>query len=149
MADEKITQTEVVFPNAGESGFFRMEMYRGEGVNAELKVERGFASDPGDYGRGEYWTDSMEFASTYGNVRRAVVELNNALRLDPKEMVRLIRDEYGITKAWLPHEQRLAAVERFTREMLANGYDGIVVYGYELPGIWSACVFDRSFCPTK
>ena len=98
-----------------------MEMYRGEGVNAEAKQERGFASDPGDYGRGEYWTDSQAFASNYGTVRKTVIELRNALRLDPNEMVRLIRDEYGMTKAWLPQRERIAAAERFTRDMLAKG----------------------------
>jgi len=121
-----------------------MEMYRGEGVNAEAKQERGFASDPGDYGRGEYWTDSQAFASNYGTVRKTVIELRNALRLDPNEMVRLIRDEYGMTKAWLPQRERIAAAERFTRDMLAKGYDGIAAYGYEQPDIWSVCVFDRS-----
>jgi hypothetical protein len=142
MITEGKPKAEPVFPKEGESGPFRMAMFRGESVDSELKRQRGFASDPGDYGRGEYWTDSQEFAATYGEVRTSVIQLKNALRLELKTMAQLIRDEYGMTQAWKPHEFRIAAADRFTSDMKSKGYDGIVVFGYEMPGIWSACVFD-------
>jgi hypothetical protein len=41
-----------VTPEVGKSGCFRVTMFRGVGVD---KLHAEFASDPGDYGRGEYW----------------------------------------------------------------------------------------------
>lgn len=68
------------------------------------------------------------------------IHLKNALRLSPDEVGRLAR-ESGATVVETSAEQRLAAADRFTAQMKARGYDGIVVCGYETFHLWSACVF--------
>lgn len=128
------------FPKLGESGLFRMTMYRG--IKSE-PLHSEFASDPGDYGRGEYWAATREFANHYGpEIICKNICLTNALRLASEEIGRTAR-ERGFTVLENGHAARLAAAQSFTEEMLENGYDGIVVKGYELPGLWSACVFLR------
>jgi len=125
-------------PAVGQSGYFRMTMYRGI---RSTKLHAEFASDPGDYGRGVYWAATREFAEIYGDeIICDEVCLSNALRLDHREVGTVAR-ERGITRMEDGHEARLIAAEAFTNEMRALGYDGIVVEGYEQPGLWSACVF--------
>ena len=127
-----------VAPAVGQSGFFRMTMYRGI-RSAKLHAE--FASDPGDYGRGVYWAATREFAVIYGDeIICDEVCLSNAFRMDHSEVCKVAR-ERGITRIEDGHEARLIAAEAYTKELLALGYDGIVVEGYEQPGLWSACVF--------
>ena len=127
-----------IFPEVGSSGEFRMQMYRGL---KQRKLHEEFSSDPGDYGRGEYWAATEEFASIYGDkILCQIVHLRNALRLGSSEVGRLARSN-GLTVMEDGHEKRLAAAERFTTDMKAKGYDGIVVEGYEMPGLWSACAF--------
>ena len=43
-----------MFPNEGTAGKFKMKMYRGLKKESE-HLHKNFASDPGDYGCGEYW----------------------------------------------------------------------------------------------
>jgi hypothetical protein len=127
-----------VCPDEGASGEFRMTMYRG--TSSEPRHTE-FASDPGDYGRGAYWSATQEHASIYGPVIIARdIYLKNALRLSPAEVRRMAR-ESGATVMENGYEERLAAANRFTAQMKDKGYDGIVVCGYETFDLWSACVF--------
>jgi hypothetical protein len=130
--------TPEICPEVGLSGEFRMQMYRGL---KQRKLHDEFSSDPGDYGRGEYWAATEEFASTYGDtILSQIVHLKNALRLGSSEVGTLARSN-GLTVMEDGHEKRLAAAELFTADMKAKGFDGIVVEGYEMPGLWSACAF--------
>jgi hypothetical protein len=117
-----------------------MRMWRGVKQPAE-HLNKHFASDPGDYGRGEYWSNNQEFSSLYGDLIEREIYLVNALRLSSKEISTLARDIYGTTRMEHTAADRLAASERLTADIRARGHDGIVVLGYESPGIWSACVF--------
>lgn len=128
-----------VVPTVGEGGEFKMSMYRGL---SGRRNDPHFVSDPGDYGRGEYWVCTREHAEIYaqngGEVIEAEVYLKNALRLSAKEIGEQTK-RYGTTIG--SRDSRLAASEQLTRDMRAKGYDGIVVKGYEDFTSWSACVF--------
>jgi hypothetical protein len=127
-----------ICPDEGSSGEFRMRMYRGTKSKQRQTV---FASDPGDYGRGEYWAATRKFALIYSDhIVEGDIRLQNALRLAPDEMCRLARST-GATVMEDGRDKRFRATERFTVEMKARGYDGIVVCGYETFHLWSACVF--------
>jgi hypothetical protein len=127
-----------ICPEVGTSGEFRMKMYRG---TKSKRRHTEFASDPGDYGRGVYWAASKVFARIYGDlIAEGDIHLKNALRLAPDEVGRLARST-GATVMQDGIDKRLSAAERFTTEMKARGYDGIVVCGYEIFHVWSACVF--------
>ena len=115
-----------------------MKMYRGTKSKWRQKE---FASDPGDYGRGEYWAATIDFALTYGDlIAEGDIHLKNALRLAPGEVSRLARS-CGATVLENGRDKQLRAAEQFTAEMKARGYDGIVVRGYETFHLWSACLF--------
>lgn len=131
----------ITTPLVDQSGLFQMTMYRG------LSSQRNhseFASDPGDYGRGEYWAGDESFAKdNYGpEVICKEIQLTNALRMSSQEVGRNAR-ERGLTRMEDGPESRLMAATAFTEELVALGYDGIVVEGYEIPGLWSACVFSE------
>ncbi len=116
-----------------------MRMYRGL---SGRRNHSDFASDPGDYGRGEYWVCSREHAEIYaqhgGEVVEAVIHLKNALHLSASDIVEQAK-HYGTTIG--TRKTRLAASEQLTRDMQAKGHDGIVSDGYEDFTSWSACVF--------
>ncbi|MGX1691577.1 hypothetical protein [Brevundimonas naejangsanensis] len=128
-----------MFPAVGESGEFRMWMYRGI---SGRRNHPDFASDPGDYGRGEYWVCTREHAEGYaqhgGEVIEGEIHLKNALHLSVSDIVERAK-HYGTTIG--ARHNRLAASERLTRDMQAQGHDGIVSNGYEDFTSWSACVF--------
>jgi hypothetical protein len=128
-----------VCPDEGSSGEFRMRMYRGTNSN---RRQREYASDPGDYGRGDYWAATRDFALNYGDlIVEGDIHLQNALRLTPDEVCRLARSS-GATVMEDGHDKRIRAAERFTAEMKAKSYDGIVVCGYEMFHLWSVCAFE-------
>lgn len=128
-----------VYPAVGESGEFRMRMYRGL---SGRRNHPDFASDPGDYGRGEYWVCTRDHAAIYaqhgGEVLETEIHLKNALYLSSSDIVEQAK-RYGTTSG--TRDDRLAASEQLTRAMQAKGYDGIVSDGYEDFTSWSACVF--------
>ena len=127
-----------ICPEVGSSGEFRMKMFRG---TKSKRPHAEFASDPDDYGRGQYWAATREFALIYGDqIVEGDIHLRNALRLAPDEVSRLARST-GVTVLEDGNEKRLRAAECFTVEMKSRGYDGIVVCGYETFHVWSACVF--------
>ncbi|WP_162820332.1 hypothetical protein [Microvirga calopogonii] len=120
-----------------------MTMYRGIGQKQNHAL---FVSDPGDYGRGEYWTDWPQAAEIYAKVGGQVmvreIRLKNALHLPVEEVLSLARDVYHTTVVESGSAARLKGSTQLTADMVAKGYDGIVVCGYETPGEWSACLFD-------
>jgi hypothetical protein len=130
-----------IIPKIGSSGPFEMDMFRG--IDEDVREKNGFkyASDSGDYGRGEYWARDKSFARIYGKVITKRVILNNALHLPSNEIVILARDTYGTTINRGKGHCRFNAAQKLTNDMLAKGYDGIVIYGYERPNMWSACIF--------
>lgn len=136
-ADAARTPQPDICPDEGSSGEFSMKMYRGTRYRRRCE----FVFDPGDYGRGEYWAATRDFALTYSDlIVEGDIHLKNALRLAPDEVCRLARSS-GATVLEDGRDKRLRASERFTAEMKAKGYDGIVVCGYETFHLWSACVF--------
>jgi hypothetical protein len=132
----------IVAPKLGEAGTFEMFMYRGI---KPLDLARGYASDPGDYGRGEYWASCLDFAKHYaggdGQILQDVVRLENALHLSGFDIIRFGREVYGYTLVETGSEARIAAAEAFTKDMKEKGYDGIVTYDYESTGVWGVCKF--------
>ncbi len=140
MSSKELPQ-QPLFPAEGTAGAFRMLMYRG--IRA-TPLNSTYASDPGDYGRGLYWSNRRETAELYaagGQIIEGVVELRHAMRLSPKEVTRYGREVYGFTVLEKGSDARIAAAERFTADMKAAGYDGVVTYGYESFHEWGACVF--------
>lgn len=130
-----------VIPKLGDSGPFEMNMFRGVSESTQTVKGFAYASDAGDYGRGEYWAREKSFARVYGTVMNKTIKLKNALHLSSNEIVVLERDTYGTTINKGNGHCRFEAAERLTSDMIAKGYDGIVVYGYERPRMWSVCVF--------
>lgn len=125
-----------------------LQVYRGT-----RKTTKPFASDPGDFGRGIYYATRFHVAKHYGVVTKSVIKLSNPLILTVAEAYRLA-DFYQTVRLpdeewrelWVTlrqigrghflnaiQERQLQNAERFTRDMLAKGHDGLVVihkHGY-------------------
>jgi len=100
---------------------FEVEAYRGVSDSP---------ADPGDLGVGEYWTTYETMAKSYGDVKKENIKLNNPLFLTKDEAVKLV-EEYGTVKGgWY---SRKAGAEMLTEDIKNQGYDGLVVDGYETP----------------
>lgn len=88
---------------------------------------RAFASDPGDFGRGIYWTSVKAQAKAYGpEIRRERVRLDNPLRLTATQAYDLAARNYGK----FPRGDEgvmLIRAEAMTRDLLVQGHDGLVV----------------------
>ena len=130
-----------IVPKLGMSGRFEMQMWRGISEQSNEVDGYKFSSDAGDYGRGEYWAREKSFARIYGSVITRKVALDNALHISPNDIVILAKDIYGTTIKNQANHCRFKASEELTKDMISNGYDGIVVYGYERFRMWSACIF--------
>lgn len=104
---------------------FSAELYRGENEPG-LMGNREYAHDPGDFGRGIYWTTELAQAKCYGKVRKARVSLSNPLYLTAEEAYDLADKEYGSTVHGFPAD-RLRKAEHMTLDLLRKGYDGLVV----------------------
>lgn len=129
-----------MYPNEGTVGKFKMKMYRGLKKESEHLHEE-FASDPGDYGRGEYWTDDLEFAAGYGNVISKEIELNNVYCIPRDEVLPLIY-EYETCKSGLTREQRLENTTRLTEMFKAKGYSAVLTMNYESFDVMGLCIFE-------
>ncbi|HFQ4945512.1 TPA: hypothetical protein ACGUVO_003558, partial [Vibrio vulnificus] len=129
-----------MYPKDGEVGKFKLLMYRGvKDKSAHLHEE--FASDPGDYGCGEYWTDNKEFAAIYGEVISKVIELDNVYRIPKGEVLPLI-EQYETCKMHLGHEKRLEGASKLTKLFKEKGYSAVLTVGYESPNILGLCIFN-------
>jgi hypothetical protein len=129
-----------MYPEEGKAGKFKMLMYRGVTKESE-RLHDEFASDPGDYGRGEYWTDNKEIAAVYGEVISKVIELDNVYRIPKDEVLPLI-EEYDTCKIHLGRENRLEGSLRLTKMFKSKGYDAVLTVGYEDFTSIGLCIFD-------
>lgn len=120
-----------------------LRLYRGQ---RSIQPGREYASDPGDLGRGIYYTSFKARARGYGEVTQQQVTFSNPLVLSEKEAYTLA-DQYqtvridppeemiqqamktGVRFDWPAQERvlRLANAERMTRDILAKGHDGLIV----------------------
>jgi hypothetical protein len=129
-----------MYPEEDEVGKFKMLMYRGIKKEAEHLHDE-FASDPGDYGQGEYWTDNKEFAAIYGEVISKTIELDNVYRIPQNQVLPLI-EEYETCKIHLGPEKRLEGSIRLTNMFKDKGYSAVLTLGYESTEILGLCVFN-------
>jgi len=86
-------------------------------------------TDPGFYGQGKYYSTCKWEAEQYGAVESVTIRLDNPLVLNGEE-ARRITDQYGTAKDYHTEEGFLKALEQskqLTRDLLAEGYDGIIV----------------------
>jgi len=129
-----------MYPNEGEAGPFKMMMYRGVKKDSDHIHEK-FASDPGDYGCGEYWTDNEDFASSYGEVISKIIELDTVYRI-PKDEVLALIDNYETCKMHLGHQKRLEGSRKLTEMFKSKGYQAVLTVGYEDFTSMGLCIFD-------
>lgn len=129
-----------MYPLAGKVGPFKLKMYRGDRAsNTRLTID--FASDPGDYGVGEYWTNSKDHAEFYGNVRSEIIELDDVYHIPSDELKRLI-EEYRTCKMEDGHEKRKDNSLRLTEMFKSKGYKAVLTIGYEDLSSMGLCIFD-------
>lgn len=89
-------------------------------------VNRPYATDPGDFGRGIYWTTSEARAKSYGKtIERRVLVLANPKVLMVSEAYDLAT-EYGTVGPNLSTEVRLKNSQRLTNDLVSQGYDSLV-----------------------
>jgi hypothetical protein len=110
-----------------------------EHLRKGMKLYRGVSermSDPGDFGRGIYYSTSMAEAKQYGKLTEHALKLNNPLVLTVEDAY-LLADRFG-TISGKPGKpvgivaggtiaDRMAAAQNMTDDIIANGYDGVVV----------------------
>jgi hypothetical protein len=129
-----------MYPEEGEVGKLKLLMHRGVKDRSEHLHEK-FASDPGDYGCGEYWTDNKDFAAIYGEVISKVIELDNVYRIPSVHVLPLI-EEYETCKMDFGRERRLEGSLRLTKFFKEKGYDAVLTVGYESSNVLGLCVFN-------
>jgi hypothetical protein len=79
-----------------------------------------YVSDPGDFGRGVYYTTLKSRAKSYGEVSRYFLQLSNPLVLS-------VSDAYDLSETFGKIRTRtLDQSEAMTLDLIAQGYDGIV-----------------------
>jgi 8-oxo-dGTP pyrophosphatase MutT (NUDIX family) len=101
---------------------FEKKLYRGQ---REMQMNRGYASDPGDFGRGVYWTSDIHRAKAYGKLITQVVKLSNPIYLTVEQAYDLGEQDYGNLVRGETAD-RLKKAEAMTLDLLAKGYDGLV-----------------------
>jgi hypothetical protein len=117
-----------------------IEVRRGERKRSHNKP---FATDVGDFGRGVYYTSNYHQARTYGSVTKSVLKLKNPLVLtvdeayklsDQYQTVRLSDEEhmalynkFGRDRTSIVQAKMLENAEKFTKDMIAKGHDGLIV----------------------
>lgn len=112
------------FLSEGKSTW-KKKMYRGV---RPKRYGKDYASDPGDLGKGEYWTSNIHYARGYGKVKTRKIKLKNPLHLDSTQ-ASILADRYRTVRGF-PH-QREAGARRMSEYLKSRGYDGLVVKGYE------------------
>ena len=110
-----------------------VEVYRGERTPKEGEV---FATDAGDLGAGKYYTDYKPVARMYaaaggGTYKTTMLKFKSPLRLSSKEAIALT-DKYK-TVTGKTVEERLAGANKLKADLRAQGYDVLIVEGYETP----------------
>lgn len=128
-----------MYPKSGKVGSFKMKMYRGIKPDSE-RLNQEFASDPGDYGCGEYWTDDKRFAEIYGEVIEKNITIDDVYHI-PKEELKKMIEEYRTCKMEDDHRARNKNSMRLTDEFKSRGYKAVLTEGYESFGIKGLCIF--------
>jgi len=103
----------------------KMTVYRG--VRPKLPGKE-YASDPGDFGRGIYYTTNKSMARAYGidkKIETIKLELKNPLQLTEEEAYDLA-EKYNTLGHGVDEATRIKNAERMTKDLLAQGYDGII-----------------------
>ena len=129
-----------MFPPEGEVGSVEMKMYRGIKCRTEHLNEK-FASDPGDYGCGEYWTDNIEFAKIYGDVVEKIITIDSVYHIPNKELSEII-ELYRTCKIEDGAEVRLQNCLRLTEDLKSKGYKAVLTKGYENFDVIGVCIFN-------
>lgn len=128
-----------MYPKEGEVGKFKMVMHRGTRSVSEYCHEE-FANDPGDYGRGEYWTDNENMAALYGSVESKLIELENVFHIPQKDVLPLI-EEYKTCKIHEGCDVRLNGATKLTEMFKSKGYKAVLTVGYEDYKSLGLCIF--------
>lgn len=121
----------IIASQKGQWGRLR-EKLSSIGINAWRGIRerygREYASDPGDFGRGIYYTTSRARARAYGgeNLIKQNIKLKNPLILDDKSAYDLAAGQYSTVGPAHTMEERMKNAERFTRDLIDMGYDGVV-----------------------
>lgn len=126
-----------ILPEIDCIGPFRMNMYRGEGNN---KNSEHFSTDPGDYGRGIYWTNLSEMAEVYGKVSTKLIELSRVYFV-PREKLMALIEEYRTCKMHDGQDKRLQGAQKLTDYFKSLGAEAVLTFGYESTDEYGLCVF--------
>ena len=139
---ENILQTLTMntIPPEGTCGPLELIMHRGIKPKHE-RLHPEFASDPGDYGSGEYWTDCLKSAKKYGEVISKTIKLDRVYNL-PMEECRELINKYNTCQE-MDTTRRLENVARLTEYFKSKGYEAVLIYGYEDFTQTSICVFSN------
>lgn len=113
-----------------KKGDFRRLIITGKPL--AVTVYRGISgtpADPGDLGRGTYYTSDPSYAKQYGRLTSDKIKLRNPLVLKGNDALKLISEYKTVEEQVLKKREKNSA--RLTFELLKKGYDGIVAFDYE------------------
>lgn len=131
-----------MYPLAGSVGQIKLKMYRGV-KPLQDRVHKDFASDPGDYGCGEYWTNDESSAVFYGDVITKEIVMENVYHIPMDELKKLI-EEYRTCKIEDGHEKRRNGSLLITNYFMKKGYKAVLTEGYESFDEVAICIFQES-----
>lgn len=113
-----------------------------------IRSERGYATDPGDFGRGIYYDTSFHRAKSYGKVATSILKLKNPLVLTAKEAYALAEWFHTVkldddvihrlatqarSEGKRPEdtirEELVRNAKAMTDWMLSSGHDGLAAIG--------------------
>jgi len=118
-----------------------------------IKVYRGtrrnkgeFISDPGDFGRGIYYSTSKSIAKCYGQVEESIIRFKNPFVMNYNEAYECVAEQWDTLHG--SNKKRIRNAEQLTFDMLIAGYDGFVAVGvgmFDKKGIILEVVDYRSY----
>ena len=97
----------------------------------EFRKNLPYSNDPGDFGRGIYYTTSKARAKAYGKTFSTVIKFNNPLVLSVNQAYDLA-DNYGTIANMRNGKEALNGAETMTKTMLSKGYDGLIAINRNL-----------------
>lgn len=108
-----------------------LKVFRGESQNKSAWPSKEYATDPGFYGRGVYYTTCPDVAQWYGHgwsaVHQGEIKLSNPLVLSEATADRL-SEHYGILRPGRdPTPDALQRAQELTNDLLKRGYDGMAI----------------------
>ena len=103
-----------------------MRVFRGE---RPILPHGMFATDPGDFGRGIYFTTALPraraIAGTAGKVVKMVMDVSEFLLIDMGEAYR-IADAYGTVDKKFTVEEKMRNAQAMRDELVAEGFKGLI-----------------------